>query len=148
MRHCGLSAPNLLKIRLTTFRGRGARLTTFRKSTPRSPVLPVVIGCAPPSTRRAIRVVSSSVDTASRRSSSVAPSSLWKPSRAARSRASEGFSDASALRGPFRAVEAAGLETSCFAFTNSFVGLRTDAIGAVRDRLLVSGVGADVVPLP
>ena len=36
-----------------------------------------VIGCAPPSTRRAIRSVSSSVATASRRSSSVAPSFLY-----------------------------------------------------------------------
>ena len=36
----------------------------------------VVIGCVPPSTRRAIRSVFSSVATASRRSSSVAPSSL------------------------------------------------------------------------
>ena len=33
-------------------------------------------GCAPPSTRRAVRSVSSSVATASRRSSSVAPASL------------------------------------------------------------------------
>ena len=35
-----------------------------------------VVGCAPPSTRRAIRSKSSSVVTASRRSSSVAPASL------------------------------------------------------------------------
>ena len=34
---------------------------------------PVVTGCAPPKTRRAIRSLSSSVVTASRRSSSVAP---------------------------------------------------------------------------
>ena len=38
----------------------------------RSPSNDVVSGCAPPSTRRAIRVVSSSIATASRRSSSVA----------------------------------------------------------------------------
>ena len=38
--------------------------------------IPFVIGCAPPSTRRAVRSVSSSVATASRRSSSVAPLSL------------------------------------------------------------------------
>ena len=36
-----------------------------------------MIGCAPPSTRRAVRSVSASVVTASRISSSVAPSSLY-----------------------------------------------------------------------
>ena len=41
----------------------------FRRARTRSPVS----GCAPPNTRRAIRTMSSSVVTASRRSSSVAP---------------------------------------------------------------------------
>ena len=35
--------------------------------------IPIVVGCDPPSTRLAIRAASSSVVTASRRSSSVAP---------------------------------------------------------------------------
>ena len=38
--------------------------------------IPVVVGCAPPSTRRAVRSKSLSVSTLSRRSSSVAPVSL------------------------------------------------------------------------
>ena len=46
----------------------------------RVPSIPDVVGCDPPSTRRAIRAVSSSVATASRRSSSVASGSLMSAS--------------------------------------------------------------------
>ena len=41
----------------------------------RASSIPIVIGCAPPSTCREIRAVSTSVATASRTSSSVAPGS-------------------------------------------------------------------------
>ena len=53
-----------------------ARASSRARSAASASPIPVVSGCAPPSTRRAIRAVSSSVVTASRRSSSVAAGSL------------------------------------------------------------------------
>ena len=52
-------------------------LTRAVRAFRRDSSIPSVVGCAPPSTRRAVRSASSSVVTASRRSSSVAPSALY-----------------------------------------------------------------------
>ena len=52
-----------------------SRARSLARACRRARSIPVVTGCALPSTRRAIRPMSSSVVTASRRSSSVAPGS-------------------------------------------------------------------------
>ena len=57
-------------------RGDGvSRVRTMARESRRSASMSFVSGCEIPKTRRAVRAVASSVDTASRRSSSVAPSS-------------------------------------------------------------------------
>ena len=62
--------PPRIRRRRLRGRGGGSRVSQGRAQSS------IVLGCAPPSTRRAIGSMSSSVVTASRRSSSVAPSSL------------------------------------------------------------------------
>ena len=52
--------------------GGDSRARSTARAYRRDSSIPLVTGCAPPSTRRAVRSVSSSVATASRRSSSVA----------------------------------------------------------------------------
>ena len=97
-----LSLRATLRIRSISgeFRSYSVRARSAARAICSSHAAPFVKGCAPPSTRLAIRSVSSNVDTASRRSSSVALGSLRTSHVLARllRTASMGSSDAPSYR--------------------------------------------------